>query len=73
MSKILNNFTEVRLFFSNHGPIDAELKNVFEVVRSVCWHSSGQQTTRIEDLEGNDVSKEVKSQINAQFRGWIKS
>ena len=73
MSKILNNFTKVRLFFLNHSPIDAELKNVFEVVRSVCWHGSGQQVTRVEDLEGNDISKELKSQINAQFRDWIKS
>ena len=73
MSKVLDNSIKVRLFFLNHSPIDAELKNVFEVVRSVCWQGSGQRVTRVEDLEGNDISKEVKSQIDTQFRDWIKS
>ena len=72
MSKTLDNFTKVRLFFLNHSSIDVELKNAFEVVRSVCWQGGGQRLTRVEDLEGNDISKEVKSQINTQFKNWIK-
>ena len=72
MSKILNNSTKVRLFFLNHSPVDIKLKNAFEVVRSICWQGGGQRLTRVEDLEGNDISKEVKSQINTQFRNWTK-
>ena len=68
MSKVLNNFTNVRLFFLNHSPVDIELNNVFEVVRSICWQGSGQRLTRVEDLEGNDISKQVKRQIN---NNWI--
>ena len=73
MNKVLSNSTKVRLFFLNHSSIDVELKNAFEVVRSVCWQGGGQRLTRVEDLEGNNISKEVKSQIDTQFRDWIKS
>ena len=40
---------------------------------SICWRGSGQRLTRVEDLEGNNVSEEVKSQINVQFKDWIES
>lgn len=73
MSKVLNNSIKVRLFFLNHSPVDIELKNIFEIVRSICWQGGGQRLTRVEDLDGNDISKQVKSQINTQFRDWIKS
>ena len=73
MDKLLNNLTKVRLFFLNHGPVDCELKNVFEVIRCICWHGDGQWLTRVEDLEGNDISEEVRSQINGQFMDWITS
>ena len=73
MSEIFNNSTKVRLFFSNHSPVDIEIKNALEVVMSICWRGSGQRLTRVEDLEGNNVSEEVKSQINVQFKDWIES
>ena len=73
MNRILDNPTKVRLFFLNHSSVDIDLRNAFKVIRSVCWQGSGQRLTQVEDLEGNDISEDVRSQINSQLRDWINS